>query len=173
MKFEILFFKKLRKLTLTSGGIGKMPEGVRVSTVESGQKLMAAIKNYFKKERYAEITQVIGMHSVLINPSRMREDQNVLFRSVLTMIKNRISGSLGGNYAAWYASFPKIMDEVIGGKQIITDAGSADILASYRAAGGSFKSVDSFLFWALNDRKLGLDQIVTYIEKTAELHTVK
>jgi hypothetical protein len=30
--------------------------------------------------------------------------------------------------------------------------------------------VDDFFSWALDDRKLSLDQIVAYIEKTAEMH---
>jgi len=29
--------------------------------------------------------------------------------------------------------------------------------------------VDEFFFWALDDRRLTLDQIVKYIEKTAEM----
>ena len=145
-----------------------MPEVVKVSTVESNQKLMAALEDYFKRGRYAEITQVIGMHSILIDPQHSIQDQAKLYRLVLTMIKNRVSGQLGKNYGAWYAEFPKIMDGIVAAKQVITDQLSVEMLASHRAAFGPFKSLDDFFFWALDDRKLALDQIVKYIEKTAD-----
>lgn len=147
-----------------------MAEVVKVSAVETRQKLMAAIEEYFKKGRYAEITQAIGMHSVLVDPQHTMEDQANLYRIVLDMIKNRMAGKLGKKYASWFTAFPKIMDDVISGGQIITDKGSLEVLSSHRAAFGPFKSADDFFFWALDDRKLTLDQIVTYLEKTAELH---
>lgn len=147
-----------------------MPEVVKVSTVESSQNLMAAIGEYFKKGRYAEITQAIGMHSILIDPQHTMEDQARLYRSVLNMTKNKIAGNLGKKYSSWYAEFPKIMDKFVSGGQVVTDKASSDVLASYRTAYGPFKSVDDFFFWALDDRRLTLDQIVKYIEKTAELH---
>lgn len=145
-----------------------MPEVVKVSTVESSQKLVEALEDYFKKGRYAEMAQVIGMHSVLIDPQHSIQDQAKLYRSVLTMIKNRISVQLGKNYGAWYAEFPKLMDTIVARGQVITDDSSIELLASYRAAYGPFKSVDDFFFWGLNDRRLGLDQIVKYIEKTSD-----
>lgn len=147
-----------------------MPEVVKVSSVESSQKLMAAIEDYFKKGRYAEITQVIGMHSVLIDPQHMLADQKNLYRSVLNMIKDRISGNLGKKYSAWYSDFPRIMDRIVTAGQIITDKACEEVLASHRAAYGPFKSADDFFFWGLHDRKLSLDQIVKYLERTAELH---
>lgn len=145
-----------------------MPEVVKVSTVESSQNLMSALEGYFKKGRYAEIAQLIGMHSILIDPQHSMRDQAKLYRSVLTMIKNKTSGQLGKNYGAWYAEFPAIMDSLVTGRQVVTDTLSVELLASHRAAVGPFKSLDDFFFWALDDRKLSLDQIVKYIEKTAE-----
>jgi hypothetical protein len=146
-----------------------MAEVVKVSTVESNQKLMSAVEDYFKKRRYAEITQAIGMHSILIDPQHTREDQKQLYRSVLDMIKNRISGNLGNKYSAWYAAFPEIMDQIVAERQIVTDNSSTDMLSSHRAAFGPFKSVNDFFFWGLHDRRLSLDQIIRYIEKTTEL----
>ncbi len=146
-----------------------MPEVVKVSTVETNEKLMDAVEGYFKKGRYAEITQAIGMHSILMEPERMIEDQARLYRSVLNMIKDRLAGALGRQYAAWYADFPKILDGIVTSGQNITDKRSADVLASHRAAFGLFKSVDEFYNWALYDRRLTLDQIVKYLGKTAEV----
>jgi hypothetical protein len=145
-----------------------MPEVVKVSTVESAQKLREALEEYFKKGRYAEIAQVIGMHSILIDPQHSIQDQAKLYRSVLNMIKSRISGQLGKNYGGWYAEFPKIMDTLVAGRQVVSDQSSVEVLSSHRAAGGPFKSVEDFYFWALDDRKLSLEQIVKYIEKTAD-----
>jgi hypothetical protein len=145
-----------------------MPEVVKVSNIESSQKLAATIDEYFKKGRYAEITQAIGMHSLLIDSEHTIEDQARLYRSVLNMIKKRIAGNLDKGYAAWYADFPKIMDQLVTGGQIVTDKASAEVISSHCAAYGPFKSVDDFFFWALDDRRLTLDQIVTYIEKTAQ-----
>ena len=129
-----------------------MPEVVKVSTVESSQKLTAAIEEYFKKGRYAEITQAIGMHSVLIDPQHTMEDQSRLYRSVLALLKKRIAEKLGK-----------------AGGQVVTDKGSLDILSSHRAAQGPFKSVDHFFLWALDDRRLTLEQIVKYIETSAAI----
>ncbi|OGW35789.1 MAG: hypothetical protein A2010_16755 [Nitrospirae bacterium GWD2_57_9] len=146
-----------------------MPEVVKVSTVESSQKLTAAIEEYFKKGRYAEITQAIGMHSVLIDPQHTMEDQSRLYRSVLALLKKRIAEKLGKDYAGWYTDFPKIMDGMVAGGQVVTDKGSLDILSSHRAAQGPFKSVDDFFLWALDDRRLTLEQIVKYIETSAAI----
>jgi hypothetical protein len=145
-----------------------MPEVVKVSTVETDQKLLSAIQNYFQKGQYNEITQAIGMHSILFQSEHMLEDQEAMYRSVLSMIKNRIAGKLGKQYAAWYREFPKILDRIVSGGQIVTDKSSTEVIASHRAAFGAFASVDHFFFWALDDRRLTLDQIVKYLEKTTE-----
>ena len=148
-----------------------MPEVVKVSTVEKTQSLMSTIEEYFKKGRYAEINQAIGLHSLLIDPQHTLSDQARLYRFVLTMIKNRIAGTLGKKYAAWYADFPKIMDKIISSGQIVTDEMSASVVADHHNAYGSFRSLEDFYFWALDDRRLTLDQIVKYIEKTADIGT--
>jgi hypothetical protein len=145
-----------------------MSEVVKVSTVESGQELMAAIEGYFTKERYAEITQAIGMHSILIDPNHSIENQKRLYYSILEMIKNRIAGRLGKEYSTWYTRFSAVMDGIVTRKQVVTDEASAEVLASRRAAFGPFRSVEDFFFWALDDRRLTLDGIVNYLEKSSE-----
>ena len=141
-----------------------MPEVVRVSTIENNQSLMASIEDYFKRGRYAEITQAIGMHSLLIDPQHTMHDQTHYYRKVLDMTKDKVRAGLGKHYSAWYASFPKLMDEIVsaGGN----DKLATSIIASHRQAYGLFKSVDDFFFWGLDDRRLELDRIVNYIEKT-------
>ncbi len=145
-----------------------MPELVRVSNVET-EKLKTYLEELFKQERYSEITQAIGMHSILIDSQHMISDQAGLYRFVLTMIKERIRKTKGKSYSAWYVGFPKVLDQLVTANQIITDKSAAEALASYRSARGPFKSVDDFFVWALNDRRLPLGQIVKYIEKTAAL----
>jgi len=139
---------------------------VQVSSVETMDKLKTNIADLFKKEQYEEITQAIGMHSLFFDPQHTMGDQATLYRFVLNMIKDRISKSMGKNYGAWYEQFPKIMDLLIYTKHIDTDAASFDVLSSHRDAYGAFKSVDDFFFWALDDRRLTLEQIVKCIEKT-------
>ncbi len=145
-----------------------MPQVVKVSTVDTSRNVLSTIEEYFRAERYAEITQAIGIYSILIDSEHTISDQRSLYRSVLDMIKNKISGTLGKSYAAWYADFPKLMDQIVAANRIIVDARSAEVLASHRSAYGPFKSVDDFFFWCLDDRRLTLAQIVKYIQKTAE-----
>jgi hypothetical protein len=147
-----------------------MPEIVRVGAVESNEKILAAIEDYFKRGRYAEITQAIGMHAILIDPEHSIEDQNRLYRKILSMLKDRIAAALGRQYAAWYADFPHILDRIISGQNMVTDKGSAEVLASHRASHGAFRSADDFFFWALDDRRLTLEQIVKYFDKCVEAH---
>jgi hypothetical protein len=109
------------------------------------------------------------MHSLLIDPQHTMTDQTALYRFVLDMIKDRIGKTKVKGNATWYAAFPKVLDQLISSNQIVTDQASADVIASHRAAYGPFKSVDDFFFWALDDRRLELDQIVKYIEQTAAL----
>jgi hypothetical protein len=143
-----------------------MPDLVRVGNVEKKEELRKYLEELFKKGKYAEITQAIGMHSLLIDPQHTLGDQAALYRFVLDLIKGRISTSMGKGYAAWYAGFPRIMDELVSANKIVTDKAAAEVIASHRAAYGPFKSVDDFFFWALEDRRLELDQIVKYIETT-------
>jgi hypothetical protein len=146
-----------------------MPEVVRVSTVENDQGLTASIEDYFKRGRYAELTQAIGMYSILIDPQHTMNDQARYYHKVLDMIKDKVRAGLGKHYSAWYASFPKLMDEIISAGGEGNDTVAASVIASHREAYGPFKSVDDFFFWGLDDRRLELDQIVKYIEKTTAM----
>jgi hypothetical protein len=145
-----------------------MPEVVMVSNVERVEKLRLYVEELFKKEQYSEITQAIGMHSLLIDSQHTIGDQTSLYRLVLKLIKDRIIGTKGKNYGTWYAQFPVLMDELVSSRPMFMNNASATVLSSHREGSGAFKSVDDFFFWALDDRRLPLDQIVKYIEKTAE-----
>lgn len=145
-----------------------MPDVVTVSSVENMTKLKATIEGLVKNNQYAEITQSIGLHSICIDPKHTLSDQAGLYRFVLNTLKERISGSKGKSYGAWYADFPTLMDKLVSSRQVVTDKASEDVIASHHDAFGAFKSVDDFFFWALDDRRLTLAQIVKYIEKTAE-----
>ncbi len=144
-----------------------MSELVMVSSVESTEKLKTNLEQLFAQKRYSEITQAIGMHSILFNPQHMMDDQTGMYRFVLNMIKGSIAQVRGKSYEAWYADFPKILDGIVSANKIITDAAAADVLSSRRAGFGPFNSLDDFFFWALDDRRLPLGQIVQYIESTS------
>jgi len=146
-----------------------MPEVVQVSNVEKMDKLKIYLEESFKNSRYSEITQAIGMHSLLIDPQHTMKDQAGLYNGILNMIKERISKSKGKSYGAWYTAFPALMDELISSKQTVTDNASLNVITAHHDAYGPFKSVDEFFFWALDDRRLTMDQIVKYVEKTAEM----
>jgi len=146
-----------------------MQEVVQVSNVEKTEKLKMYLAESFNKARYPEITQAIGLHSIFIDPLHTMKDQKKLYQGILQMIKDRISKSKGKNYGAWYAKFPTLMDTLASSKQVVTDQATVEVISSHRAAFGAFKSVDDFFFWALDDRRLSLDQIVKYIEKTADM----
>jgi hypothetical protein len=147
-----------------------MPEVVLVSNVEKLDKLKIYLEESFKKSRYSEITQAIGMHSLLIDPEHTMEDQSNLYHSILNMLKERISKSKSKSYGAWYAEFPALMDKLVISKQTVTDNASLEVITDHCNAYGLFKSVDDFFFWALDDRRLTLDEIVKYIDKTAEMY---
>lgn len=144
-----------------------MPEIVMVSNVEKTEKLKAYLEELFKKGRYSDITMAVGMHSILIDPQHMLRDQKDLYHFVLHLIKERISNTKGKSYAAWYTDFPKQMDQLVSSGQVVGDKAALDVLASHRSAVGPFKSLDDFFFWALDDRRLALAQIIQYIDKTA------
>jgi predicted ATP-dependent Lon-type protease len=146
-----------------------MPEVVQVSNVEKMDKLKIYLEDAFKKSRYSEITQAIGMHSLIVDPEHTMKDQANLFRGILNMVKEKISGSKGKSYGVWYTEFPVLMDKLISTRQLVTDNASLDVLTAHHNAYGMFKSVDDFFFWALDERRLTLDQIIKYIEKTAEM----
>lgn len=146
-----------------------MPELVTVSSIDTMEKLKAKLEEFFNKGQYAEITQAIGMYSILIDPQHTISDQAQLYRMVLNMIKDRIRERKTKSYAAWYAHFPKLMDDIVASGQIVTDTMSSTVISDHYAAYGSFKSLEDFFLWALDDRRLSLDQIVKYIEKAAEI----
>ena len=146
-----------------------MPELVRVSNVENLNGLMSYINDQFGRERYAEIIQAIGMHSLLMDPEHTLTDQEQLYRLVLNLLKSKISRDDSRIYPSWLASFPKHLDRLVEQGQIVADAAAQSVLASHRSAYGPFASLDAFYFWALDDRRLPLDQIILYVLKTVEL----
>ena len=146
-----------------------MPELVTVSSIDTMGKLKGKIEEFFRKGQYAEINQAIGMYSLLIDPQHTISDQGQLYHMVLNMIKDRIRERKTKTYSSWYAHFPKLMDKVVASGQIVTDAMSSTVISDHHDAYGSFKSLEDFFQWALDDRRLTLDQIVKYIEKTAEI----
>ena len=147
-----------------------MPAFVQVSSIEKLDRLKANLEDLFRKDRYDEIMLSIGLHSILIDPLHTIVDQARLYRSVLNMLKDRISRSKGKQYGVWYAQFPALLLDLVNKKQIVTDAASQETIASHCAAFGAFHSVDDFFVWALDDRRLTLDQIVKYITRTTEMH---
>lgn len=143
-----------------------MPEIVMVSDVESIEKLRSSVEEFFKQGRYEEISRAIGMYSILTDSQHMRKDQSQLFHYVLELIKNRIMKEKRNDYSSWLSAFPKLMAKLAAGHTVVTDRAAADVLASHHSAFGPFRSIDEFFFWALEDRRLPLDNIVKYIEKT-------
>lgn len=85
-----------------------MSELVTVSSVENKEKLKSNLEDLFKRERYSEIGEAIGMHSILIDPQNTIADQANLYHFILNMIKNRIRTAKGKGYSAWYTGFPKL-----------------------------------------------------------------
>jgi hypothetical protein len=147
-----------------------MPNVVRPEKVETVEKLTKYIDELYKKNQYEEIILAIGMHSLLIDMQNTLTDQASRYRYVLGLIKDRIRNRMGQTYAAWYRNFPMLMDGLVSANRLVIDKSCADVLGSYRAAFGPFKSLEDFYSWALvTDRRLTLDKIVRYIEKTVEL----
>ncbi len=143
-----------------------MQEVVMVSSLESSEQLKANIIRYFNEGRYAEITQAIGMHSLIIDPQHTMADQAALYRQVLTLIKEKIKREHPKSYSSWMKAFPSLIAALVSGNVVVTDRAAADVVASHVGAHGPFSSVDAFFFWALDDRRLALDEIVKYIDTT-------
>ena len=61
-----------------------MPEVVLVSKIEKMDKLKVYLQESFKKARYSEVTQAIGMHSLLIDPQHTMKDQSGLYMGCWT-----------------------------------------------------------------------------------------
>jgi hypothetical protein len=146
-----------------------MPDLVTVSSVEKLEDLKTNINTLFELGKYAEIIQSIGMHSILIDPEHMISDQDHLYHMVLNLIKKKINRKDPKRYSSWLIAFPALLNRIVEEKQIVTDAASLYGLASRTESFGPFSSLDEFYFWALDDRRLTLDQIVKYIEKTVEM----
>lgn len=144
-----------------------MPETVFVSQVESLEAVKANITELFRKGAYDEIGRMIGLFSILTDAPHTIADQARLYRLVLDMIKSRLRKDLGNGYAIWLEAFPRLLADLVSGKQLVTDAASIDVISSHQDGHGPFRSLDEFYFWALDDRRLTLGQIVKYIERTA------
>jgi len=146
-----------------------MPELVRVSNVEKLDGLLSTIKDQFGRGKYAEIIQAIGMHSLLVDPEHTIADQEQLYRQVLNLLKDKIRTEQPRTYATWLTAFPRHLDRIVGQGEIVADVSAQTVLASHRAAYGTFPSLDAFYFWALDDRRLPLDQIIRYVLRTVEI----
>jgi hypothetical protein len=147
-----------------------MPELVTVSSVERLDDLKTRINELLEQERYEEITRSIGMHSILIEPEHMIADQDHLYHLVLNLLKKKVTREDPKRYSSWIIAFPALLAQFVSEGRIITDKAAQDVLASRHAAFGPFSSLDEFWYWALDDRRLPLGQIMRYIRATIELH---
>jgi hypothetical protein len=147
-----------------------MPQLVTVSSVEKLEELRTYINDLFARDRFAEIAQAIGMHSILIDPEHMVSDQDSLYHMVLNLLKKRIVSEHGSLYSSWLIVFPSLLARLVQENTIVTDEAAQSALASRHAAFGPFSSLDEFYFWALDDRRLPLDQIITYVRRTIDMH---
>jgi hypothetical protein len=147
-----------------------MAELVTVSRVEQIENLKTYINDLFARERYDEIMQAIGMHSILVDPENMTTDQEHLYHLVLNLLKKRVSGLDSRSYSAWLIAFPSLLARIVSQEELVTDDAARAVLASRHAAFGPFSSLDEFFFWALDDRRLTLAQIVRYTARTMEIH---
>ncbi len=147
-----------------------MPENVFVSQVDSFDKTRAMIADFFQKGSYEEISRSIGIYSILCDPQHMLRDQNQLYRTVLDMLKDKITSEKGKASSSWVSSFPKRLSDAVTDNQPVLDEASRTVIVSRLNAYGQFRSLDEFYFWALDDRRLTLEQIIRLIEKTAEMN---
>ncbi len=147
-----------------------MTQVVTVSSVEKIDELKKNIESLFQEGKYEEITQSIGMHSILIDPEHTKKDQRQLYRMVLELLKNKVRRENPKAYSSWLSAFPQLMAGIGEKKQVVTDKAAAETLASHQGSFGPFASVDAFFWWALHDRRLPLAQIVLYIMTTVKMH---
>ncbi len=143
---------------------------VTVSSIERLESLKNSLNDLFEQDRYDAVTQSIGMHSILIEPEHMISDQDQLYHFVLNLLKKRMSRRLGKAYSSWLTAFPLLLARLVQEGVMLTDSAAQSALSSRHAAFGPFLSLDEFYFWALDDRRLPLGQIVGYIERTADMH---
>lgn len=147
-----------------------MQQLVTVSGIERMEDLKNSINRLFEQEQYEAITQSIGMHSILVEPENMLTDQDGLYHFVLNLLKKQLTRSIGASYSSWLKAFPSLLVRIDRDGALVTDASARSTLASRHAAFGAFTSLDEFYFWALDDRRLPLGQIVAYVRKTLEMH---
>jgi hypothetical protein len=110
------------------------------------------------------------MHSILVDPEHMISDQDHLYHLVLNLLKKKVTREDPKRYSSWIIAFPALLAQFVSEGRIITDKAAQDVLASRHAAFGPFSSLDEFWYWALDDRRLPLGQIMRYIRATIELH---
>lgn len=147
-----------------------MTQLVTVSSVEDADQLKTYINDLFSRRQYAEISQAIGMHSILVDPENMIGDQNHLYRLALNLLKNMIVTEYGSRYSSWLIAFPSLLARLVQTNSTVTDEAARSALSSRYAAFGPFSSLDEFYFWALDDRRLPLEQIIAFVRKTLEMH---
>jgi hypothetical protein len=147
-----------------------MPDLVTVSSVEKLESLRTTINELFEHGKYAEIVQSIGMHSILIEPEHMIGDQESLYHLVLNLIKKKIHREDAKRYSSWLNAFPALLSRIVEEGQVIADDAAQSALVSRLTSLGPFTSLDEFYFWALEDRRLPLDQIIRFIDRTVEMH---
>ena len=147
-----------------------MPELVTVSSVEKLESLRTTINELFELGKFAEIIQSIGMHSIMMEPEHMIGDQDSLYHLVLNLIKKKIQRDDPKRYSAWLIAFPALLSRLVNEGQVIADDAAQSALVSRLTSFGPFTSLDEFYFWALDDRRLPLDQLIRYIYRTTEMH---
>ena len=148
-----------------------MQELVAVSRVEKLESLKTYLNEQFEKGRYAEISQAIGMHSILMEPEHMIVDQADLYQLILNLLKKKVNRGIPRTYSSWITAFPSLLARLVRDNVIVTDAAAQSALAARHAAYGAFSSIDEFYAWALDDRRLPLDQIMSYVLRTVEDHS--
>jgi len=147
-----------------------MPELVTVSSVEKMDSLRTTINELFEHGKFAEIVQTIGMHSIMMEPEHMISDQDSLYHLVLNLVKKKIQREDPKRYSAWLIAFPALLSRLVNEGQVIADDAAQSALVSRLTSFGPFTSLDEFYFWALEDRRLPLDQLIRYIYRTTEMH---
>jgi hypothetical protein len=146
-----------------------MPELVTVSSVEKLESLRTTLNELFENGKFAEIVQSIGMHSILMEPEHMIGDQESLYHLVLNLIKKKVLREDPKRYSSWLRAFPALLNRIVDEGQVIADDAAQSALVSRLASFGPFTSLDEFYFWALEDRRIPLDQLVRYINRTIEM----
>lgn len=147
-----------------------MPEVVMVSSIDTPEKLRQHVDDLFRRGRYDEITQAIGMYSIMLDYEHTISDQDRLYHHALQLIKDKFKAGDAKKFSSWLTAFPKLMSQVVTTETVVTDKATAVTIASQQSAYGPFRSVDEFFFWALDDRRLPLSAIVKYLEKTLAMH---